>query len=760
MDERAGLRPLVVGILVAVLFALGAARAQAVVIYPQATSFGTDGTSGTSFSGIRQVAFDQASDRLYVLSAFPPRLHAFDASTPGTYTPLGAPFPLTVESTGSERLSDVSVDHSGLGSTGNIAFTTTENNNAIYVFDSAGVLQPGFPVNLNAGSNFMTGAGIDPSGNIWAGNYYPQRFEKFSSAGAPAGTVSTAGTGNGYPGHVAFDSAANAYVTHYYSGNTWKYAAAGGYATRTQLDSQEAVEVDVDRSTGKIYVVRSSSVAVYTSAGTLERTIATGISSNFYGVAVDGATGGAHVSDGNANKVRVFLPVNAPVATTGDTEDLVRNSVTVKGHVEPDGGGDVTDCKFEYVTDAAFKATGYTNLSSGGTKPCSETLPMTSGQDVSAELTGLTTDTNFHYRLVSSNATPLSTNPGGDKTFTTPTAVPGLSTDGVSDVTQTSATLNASFMGDGLATTYKIEWGPTTAYGKVIEGNTGSPTGLTEIEAPITGLSVYLPETLPYHYRVVATNSTGTTISADKAFFAAPPHLPVITDTSVDQVTSTTATLSSSINPGNGPTIYLVEYGVTTNHGSASAFGEPLAGDDEDHPVSVQLLGLSPGTTYHFRVLAINFTGTSHSADQTFTTPNVPTIVSSASSSVGQTTAHLTASVIANASPTTTHFEYGTTSAYAQSTTPAFIGQELLVQAVDADLAGLAPGTTYHYRAVAGNGVGTSTGPDRTFTTQAATAENPPAAKPRKCRKGFVKRKGRCVKKKKRTSRRGSHRNG
>jgi hypothetical protein len=751
-----------VGILVVSAAALNASTASAVLIYPQAASFGADGTSGSSFGEIRQAAFDQAGNRLYVLTSSPPRIHAFDVSAPGTYTPVGGAFPVPVEETGYYLTSDLAVDNSGLGTDGNIVYGAP-NTNRFYSYDSAGALQPGFPTELDSpgGNDLLTGTGVDSGGNIWGGNWYPQAFEKFSSGGTRLEAISTIdGFKYSYPGRVAFDSANNMYLTHYTgSGEISKFTVADGYATKTQLSAQGGIDIEVNRATGKIYVMRYEGVDLYSAGGTFERTIGSGLSASYYGLAVDEGTGTIFLSDANSGKIRVFPPVNAPVSTTGGTSSLARNTVTLEGHVEPDGAGNVTDCHFEYVTDAAYKATGYTNLSSGGTKPCSDVLPIGSGEDVSAGLTGLTTDTTYHYRLVSANGNANSANPGADQTFKTPTAVTGLSADGSSDETQTSATLNASFDGDGLATTYKFEWGPTTAYGTVVEGDAGSPNGLVELAIPVTGLSVYLPESPPYHYRVIATNSTGTSVTPDKTFFAAPPHLPEVSGTSVGQVAPTSAILSSTINPGNGPTVYRFEYGETSDYGHATPITKLGAADDADHPVDLQLNGLMPGTTYQFRLVATNFTGTAHSPNQTFSTPDVPEIGSSTATSVGQTAAHLSASVIANASPTSAHFEYGLSSTYGLSTAPAFLGEGIFGQAVDADLSGLVPGTAYHYRVVAVNDVGTTYGPDRLLTTQAAPTQNQSKVKHKKCRKGFVRRNGKCVKKKKRATRR-NHRNG
>ena len=73
--------------------------------------------------------------------------------------------------------------------------------------------------------------------------------------------------------------------------------------------------------------------------------------------------------------------------------------------------------------------------------------------------------------------------------------------------------------------------------------------------------------------------------------------------------------------------------------------------------VAADLTGLTPGTTYHFRVSADNGTGgVQHGVDQTFTTaPATP----AGASSVTAVTANLTGVVNPHGSPTTYHFEYG-----------------------------------------------------------------------------------------------------
>ncbi len=83
---------------------------------------------------------------------------------------------------------------------------------------------------------------------------------------------------------------------------------------------------------------------------------------------------------------------------------------------------------------------------------------------------------------------------------------------------------------------------------------------------------------------------------------------------------------------------------------------------------------------------------------------------------VNGTDATLGGGVYANQFDTQTLFQYGTSTAYGQSTPPAYAGQALGVTPVGVTVTGLSPSTAYHFRLVATNGCGTSYGYDATFT--------------------------------------------
>jgi hypothetical protein len=100
----------------------------------------------------------------------------------------------------------------------------------------------------------------------------------------------------------------------------------------------------------------------------------------------------------------------------------------------------------------------------------------------------------------------------------------------------------------------------------------------------------------------------------------------------------------------------------------------------------------------------------------------LPDVTTDEATAIGPHTATLNGTVNPDGVQLTDcHFDYGTTSAYGQ-TTPCVPDASSIdpnggAQAVSADLSGLAVDTTYHVRLVAANGDGTITGGDRTFAT-------------------------------------------
>jgi hypothetical protein len=108
-----------------------------------------------------------------------------------------------------------------------------------------------------------------------------------------------------------------------------------------------------------------------------------------------------------------------------------------------------------------------------------------------------------------------------------PTA-PQVATGDVSAVSATAAVVPGSVDARGAATTFSVEYGVSGYAASVAGGSAGSATLPVGVAATLSGLA---PSTT-YHYRVVATNSKGTTAGEDRAFTtAALPAAPTPTPT-------------------------------------------------------------------------------------------------------------------------------------------------------------------------------------------------------------------------------------
>ena len=316
-------------------------------------------------------------------------------------------------------------------------------------------------------------------------------------------------------------------------------------------------------------------------------------------------------------------------------------------------------------------------------------------------------------------------------------------TQAASAITATSARLNGAVNPEGFATTSLFEYGPCTTPSTCASSTFGSeatawllgsepPTsedGKESVSVEVTARLAGLEPNETYHYELVGTSTLPGSGNGGEQTFKTLAELPRVNDhpPEASGITRTTAQLSGSLNPEHSETTYYFAY--VDEAGYAPEAGDPYSAGTRtatvtagegfgDQTAAQPLVGLLPGTTYHYRLVATNQAGTVAGPDHTFTTAAAtpPIATTGPASDVMQTTATVSGMVDPQGIQTTYELDIGTSTSYG---TEMFgeVGASSEVVPITVALQHLAPGVTYHYRMAAINADGTSYGQDVTFTT-------------------------------------------
>jgi len=285
-----------------------------------------------------------------------------------------------------------------------------------------------------------------------------------------------------------------------------------------------------------------------------------------------------------------------PSVNTNDADTVATTSARLNGDLTALGTAvNVTVC-FEWGTSKWF----YTQTTDNQT--------LSAAGAFSANLTGLSPGTTCYYRA---KAVGDGSNYGAEKSFTTGTTPPAVTTNDATSVTTNSARLNGTLTSLGTASnvTVSFEWGTTSSYGAETGSQSMTITGNFGFD--LTGVS----SNTTYHFRVKVV-ADGAVYGDDVVFttvrgddITAPAILTVrASDISFSSVTIEWTT--------NEPATGQVEYGLTEEYGSIATTDTGLLNNH-----SVELTGLEAGKTYHYRVISRDVSNNQAvSADETFTT--------------------------------------------------------------------------------------------------------------------------------------------
>ena len=326
---------------------------------------------------------------------------------------------------------------------------------------------------------------------------------------------------------------------------------------------------DVDLSNNDVYANEGSKIVPYSQGLAGDPVHQDGpefgsgkLGSSGQGIDID-SSGNVYVTAEPDKIVKFGKGAILPTITTkaAAIADLGHNTATVRGLIDPAGGGEITECKVKYGTTKTY----------GSVANCNEATPYPDGstKEVSALLTGLTPGSKYHYRVEAANAT--GNNFGGDRILEAK-AVLKLETKPATGIVPNEATLNGQLDTDGLETEYWFEYGPTTTYGLTtqVAGKGIAVSGAAGEIKQTPYLLEHLQVGHTYHYRLVAKNNLGTTKGGDLSFTTASP--PAISGVGVSNVTDTSADIHAQINPVGFDTTYVFNTGPHPPTGRRSRF--------------------------------------------------------------------------------------------------------------------------------------------------------------------------------------------
>ncbi len=594
-------------------------------------------------------------------------------------------------------------------------------------------------------TDFHAALAVDASGKLFVADPGTRTVKQFQASGAYDG-FTLDGTGSGAlftrPIDVAVDSTGDLLVVdadgdiehsegssrveQFSSLGVWEdelgpLSRPASVAVRPATD-----DVVVSSNQDAVYRDQSPAVDVFDPSGNAFATVALDPAASKYdrvkGIAIDdGADGRLYValdagsyagSPYGDSSIQAFAPAQlADLTIDPVTTSPTSISPHVTGTVNPHGAP--TSVYAEYSTDGnSWTATPSQDAGDGNSAVAVDIL-----------LTGLAEQTSYQVRLVADRDGAVGRS--GAEPFTTGVAAqPTVTIDEPTNLTATSADISGTVNPRGSATSYYIE----VSQDEMVTWNrapgdsgadhfVGAGTTPVAVQTTLTDLA----PVSEYFVRIVASNGVRTATA--QTFVRTLPASPIVATGEASAIGYSKATLNGMVDgQGADATSYWFEYGTDTTYGQRWTPLYALGSARSSQLVSAPLAGLRPATTYHFRVAADNRIGISYGVDQTFTTADGPPAFTGAEATdIGARSVMLQARVLTSGHAGASRFYVTTDSS---PDTRVVAAQDLPASStstgISARVDGLAPGTTYRFRAAVTTSTGTGFSEEQTFTTAGA----------------------------------------
>ncbi|MGC1166849.1 MAG: hypothetical protein WA862_12150, partial [Solirubrobacterales bacterium] len=479
---------------------------------------GGSGYAGGQLTNPGQVAVDDATGMIYVANTSVNRLEGFQQ------TPAGGQL--------------TAIGNHGSAVTAPTGVAVDQSTADIYVANASGVLKYDSAFNqIVVGWSAPSATGtlaVDPSnGDLLVADRAANLIRRFESDGTPAGSFAAArpiGIAANSAGEIfAVTSTGDVNLDCAATSSVQRFSAAGTpEGTVGSLEAPGAVAVDPDDDSILVaspvnqYNCGSQrpKVSFFDAAGSFVESVELGAKTLYATIPGlvargDGSSRVYAVSKSPQNDAKGATSITAIAIPPSGTLDpvspatITASGAELTGTVNP--GGKDTHWHFEYrrATTTAWSSTPEEDAGSG-----------TTSVPVSATIDGLQANATYEVRLYVASAdggpviAPVS--------FKTVAIAPTVATHPATQLEVDSALLRGAVNANNQATTFYFEYGESTDYGSSVPSTEDASAGAAGEPKTVAITAQRLSPSTTYHFRIAATNATGTSYGDDRTFTTAP----------------------------------------------------------------------------------------------------------------------------------------------------------------------------------------------------------------------------------------------